>query len=56
MESKPCGSAEYRVVATDAPILHRGGVAVLYRDSPQFAIEEIQQFGTNVVSFHLEAG
>ena len=31
-------SAGYRVVATDAPSRHRGGVALFYRPSPLFAV------------------
>ena len=43
----------YRVVATDAPSRHRGGVAIFYRPSPLFAVEAVRQFGPNVVSFQL---
>ena len=49
-------SAGYRVVATDAPSRHRGGVAVFYRPSPLFAVEAVRQFGPNVVSFQLATG
>ena len=33
-----CGSAGYSVIAMDAPIQHRGGVAVFYRPSPRYAV------------------
>ena len=36
------GSAGYSVVATDAPIQHRGEVAVFYRTAPHFAVEAVQ--------------
>ena len=50
------GSARYSVVATDAPIRHRRGVAVFHRLAPHFAVEAVQQFGTNVVGFQLSTG
>ena len=34
--------AGYRVVATDAPRRHRGGVALFYRPSPLFAVEAVR--------------
>ena len=34
-------SAGYSVIATDAPIRHRGGVAVIYRPSPHFVVEAV---------------
>ena len=49
-------SAGYIVVATDAPIRHRGGVAIIYWPSPHFAVEAVRQFGPNVVGFQLETG
>ena len=36
------GSSGYSVVATDAPIQHRGGVAVFHRPTPHFALEAVQ--------------
>ena len=48
-----CGSAEYSVVATDAPSQHLGRVAVVYRPSTHYAVEAVQQFGPNVVGLHL---
>ena len=49
-------SAGYSVVATDAPSLHRGGVAVFYRPAPHFAVEAVQQFGPNIAVFQLATG
>ena len=49
-------SAGYSVVATDAPSRHRGGLDVLYRPSPHFAVEAMRQFGPNVVGFQLATG
>ena len=47
------GSVGCSVIATDVPIRHSGRVAVFYRPSPQYVVKVIQQFGPNVVSFHL---
>ena len=49
-------SAGYRVVATDAPSLHRGGVALFYRPSPFFAVEAVQEYRLNVMSFKVATG
>ena len=49
-------SAGYRVVATDAPSRHRGGVALFYRTSAQFAVEEVKEYGPNVLSFKVMTG
>ena len=50
------GSAGYSVVATDAPIRHRGRVAVFYWPSPRYNVEAVQKFGPNIVGFQLETG
>ena len=50
------GSAGYSVVATDAPIQHRGGVAISHRPAPHFAVEAVQQFRHNVIGFQLATG
>ena len=50
------GSAKYSVIATDAPIQHRGGVALFHRPAPHFAVEAVQQFGPNVIGFQLATG
>ena len=44
-------SAGYRVVATDAPSQHRGGVALFYRPSPLFVVEIVREYRPNVMSF-----
>ena len=49
-------SAGYRVVATDAPSRHRGGVALFYRPSPLFAVEAVREYGPNVLSFEVVTG
>ena len=34
------GSAGYKVIATDALSRHRGGIALFYRPTTRFAVEE----------------
>ena len=46
----------YSVIATDAPSRHRGGVAVFYWSAPYFALEAVQQFGTDMVGFQVAMG
>ena len=46
-------SAGYRVVATDAPIRQRGGVALFYRPSPLFEVEAVQEYRPNFLSFEV---
>ena len=43
-------SARYRVVATDVPSQHQGGVALFYKSSPLFAVEAIREYRPNVMS------
>ena len=45
--------AGYRVVATDEPSRHRGGVALFYREGAGFAVEEVMPYGPNVISFEV---
>ena len=45
-----------RVVATDTPSQHLGGVALFYRPSPLFAVESVREYGPNVMSFEVVAG
>ena len=45
--------AGYKVLATSVPIRHRSGIALFYRDSPAFSVEEIFQFGTNFITCQL---
>jgi exonuclease III len=49
-------SARYQVLATDAPSAHQGGIAVFWRDSPQWQVEAYRAYGPNVVSFQLTSG
>ena len=49
-------SAGYRVVATDALSRHRGGIAMFYREGAGFAVEEVRQYGPNVLSFEVVSG
>ena len=51
-----CGLAGYSVVTTDAPSRHRGRVSVFHRPEPHFSVEAVQQFGTNVIGFHMVMG
>ena len=46
----------YRVIATDAPIRHRGGVALFYREEANLAVEEVRTYGPNVLSFEVVTG
>ena len=50
------GPDGYSVVATDAPIRHRGRVGVFNRPAPHFAVEAFQQFGPNVVGLQPAMG
>ena len=36
------GSAGYKVIATDVPSRHRGGVALFYCLTPRFAVEAVE--------------
>ena len=49
-------SARYRVVATDAPSRHCGGIALFYREGADFAIEEVRPYGPNVIRFEVVTG
>ena len=49
-------SAGYRVIATDAPSQHRGRIAMFYREGVGFAVEEVRQYGPNVLSFEVVSG
>ena len=43
----------YSVVSMGTLIQSCGGVAVFHRVTPRFSVKALQQFGTNVVRFHL---
>ena len=49
-------SAVFCVVPLDAPICHRGGVALLYKGSPHFVVEAYQYHGPNAIIFQLVMG
>ena len=49
-------SAGYRVVVTDAPSRHRGGLALFYRPSPLFEVEAVWEYGPNVLIFEVATG
>ena len=51
-----CKLAGYRVVATEAPSRHRGGAELFYKPSAQFAVEEVREYGPNVISFEVASG
>ena len=51
-----CGSDGYSVVATDAPSRQCSGVAIFHRPAPHFAVEAVQKFGPNVISFQVATG
>ena len=49
-------SARYSVVAMEAPIQHRGRVAVFYRASPSFSVEALHQFVPKSVRLQMDTG
>ena len=49
-------SAGYKVIATDAPSRHRGGVALFYRPTPHFVLEAVERCGPNVMVFQVTTG
>ena len=51
-----CVAAVYRVVATDAPSRHSGGIAMFYREGAGFAVEEVRPYGPNVLIFEVVSG
>ena len=40
----------------EVPSAHSGGLAVLYHTNKHFSVEELQLYGTNVVSFQMVSG
>ena len=50
------GSAGYKVIATDAPSRHRGGVALFYRLTPRFVVEAVERCGPNVMAWQVVTG
>ena len=51
-----CASARYRVIATESPSRHHGGVALFYREKAHFAVEEVRNYGPNIISFEVVTG
>ena len=50
------GSDGYKVIATDAPSRHRGGVALFYRLTPRFVVEAVERCGPNVMVWQVVMG
>ena len=50
------GSSGYRVVASEAPSAHSGGVAVFYCLAENFSVEALQLHGAKVARFQLASG
>ena len=48
-------SSGYNVVATSARVHNQGGVALFYKNSPDWQVESVRQHGPNVISFQLVA-
>ena len=46
----------YRVVASEAPSEHSGGVSMFYRAAEHFYVETLRLHGANVVIFQIVAG
>ena len=50
------GSAGYKVIATDAPKQHRGGVALFYRLTPRFVVEAVERCRPYVMVWQVVTG
>lgn len=48
-------SSGYNVVATSARVHNQGGVALFYKNSPDWQVESVRYHGPNVISFQLVA-
>lgn len=48
-------SSGYNVVATNARVHNQGGVALFYKNSPDWQVESVRHHGPNVISFQLVA-
>ena len=46
----------YRVVASEAPSVQSGGIAVFFREAEHFSMEALQLYGANVIRFYLALG
>ena len=49
-------SSGYRVVASEAPISHNGGVAMFYQATEKLSVEALRLYGENVARFKLALG
>ncbi|KAL7523611.1 hypothetical protein ACHAXR_001156, partial [Thalassiosira sp. AJA248-18] len=49
-------SFDYSIVASDAPSAHQGGVALCWRESDAYEIEETKIWSPNVLAFRLITG
>ena len=49
-------SAGYKVIATDAPSRHRGGIALFYRLTPHVVVETVERCGPNMMVFQVATG
>ena len=49
-------SAGYKVIATDVPSRHRGGVALFYLLTPHFVVEAVERCGPSVMVFQVATG
>ena len=49
-------SSVNKVVASESPSAHSGGVAVFYRAEEQLSVEALQTYGANVSRFQLASG
>ena len=50
------GLAGYKVITTDAPSRHRGGVALFYCLTPHFVVEAVERCGPNVMVWQVVTG
>ena len=49
-------SAGYKVWATEAEIIHRGGISIVWKEEAGWYVEGVTKYGTNVVSFTITTG
>ena len=49
-------SSGYNVIATSAPSVRQGGVALVWKDGDAYEVEETRTWGPNVLAFQLVTG
>ena len=49
-------SADFHILADNAPSRHRGGITVFYQNTPHFRVKYYQPHGPNVASFQVASG